>query len=281
MSFDFILSPSDIIYRSSHTREKLLGEWYTFVAEDSYGYGPITGEFKTKKPLKLLDITKNSFYNDYRDNIIKYSKINPILNEMKMILLFPLGFPDSRVYTKYVEGLELTIEPLTNNNVELDTQYYGNRSRYSVMPYDLQLVLLLKEMYPEYDGIVSPIRLPNILRNGYHHSEISIFNRDNIELVKELPRLQSGGTMISQEPIRILGAINIDNEFTRDYINKMKEFHRTFKFIKEDNLIEKQFAPHVYVHSTMPVITDNKGIPNISNTPVIRKNRKTRKRKNN
>lgn len=107
-----------------------------------------------------------------------------------------------------------------------------------------------------------------------------IFNRDNIELVKELPRTQSGG-MFSQKPIRIVGAISLDNEITREYVNTMKEFHRTFKLIKEDNLIEKQFAPHVYVHSTMPVITDNKGITNISNTPVTNKNRKTRKRKNN
>ena len=61
MSFDFILTPDTLLYRSAHTKEKLLGEWYTFLVEDSYGYGSVTGEFKTKKPLKLLDITKIAF----------------------------------------------------------------------------------------------------------------------------------------------------------------------------------------------------------------------------
>lgn len=279
MSFGFILSPSDLIYRSVNTREKLLGGWYTFVAEDSFGYGPITGEFKSKKPLKLLDITKNSFYNNFRDTIIKYSKSNPAMNSKKISILFPLGFPDSTIYTKFAKLIGIQKAESIDLNIELDTQYYGNRSRCSVMEYDLELILVLKDIYPDYDGIVSPIRLPNTLANAYHHSEMCIFNRDNIELVKELPRTQSGGTMFSQKPIRIVGAISLDNEITREYLSTMKEFHRTFKLIKEDNLIEKQFAPHVYVHSTMPVITDNNPITDISKSPATNKNRKTRKLK--
>ena len=281
MSFDFILTPDTLLYRSAHTKEKLLGEWYTFVAEDSYGYGSVTGEFKSKKPLKLLDITKNSFYSDVRDRINEYSKINPVINEKKSAILFPLGFPDYTVYIKFAELIPIQKSPSIDINIELDAQYYGNRSRCSLIAYDLELILVLKEIYPEYDGIVSPIRLPNTLLNGYQHSEMCIFNKDNIELVKELPRTQSGGTMFSQNPIRILGAISIDSEFTREYVSTMKEFHRTFKPLPNHSIIQQQFVPHVYVHPTMPVITDNKGIPNISNTPVTNKNRKTRKRKNN
>lgn len=63
--------------------------------------------------------------------------------------------------------------------------------------------------------------------------------------------------MFSQKPIRILGAISLDNEITREYVSSMKEFHRTFKPLPNHSIIQKQFAPHVYVHSTMPVITDN------------------------
>ena len=79
----------------------------------------------------------------------------------------------------------------------------------------------------------------------------------------------------SQKPIRILGAIHIDSEFTREYVSTMKEFHRTFKPLPNHSIIQQQFAPHLYVHST-PVITDNP-ITNISKTP--NKNRKTRKLK--
>jgi len=282
MSFDFLLSPDQVIYRSAHTRENLLGGWYTFIAEDSFGYGPITGEFKSKKTLKLLDITKNSFYNDFRDNIIKYSKSNPGMNSKKILLLFPLGFPDSTLYTKFADLIRIPRVPTIDFGIELDTQYYGNRSRCSVMEYDLELILVLKEIYPEYDGIVSPIRLPNILANAYHHSEMCIFNKDNIELVKELSRTQSGGSMFSQHPIRIVGAISIDNEYTREYVSTMKEFHRTFKLIKEDNLIEKQFVPHILVNPIMPVINTNNTMSNTSSVSktTLTKNRKTRKKRN-
>ena len=110
--------------------------------------------------------------------------------------------------------------------------------------------------------------------NGYQHSEMCIFNRDNVELVKELPRVQSGG-MFSQKPIRILGAISLDNEITREYVSTMKEFHRTFKPLPNHSIIQQQFSPHIYVHSTMPVITDSKPVTDISKPPT--KNRKTRK----
>jgi len=276
MSFDFILTPDTLLYRSAHTKEKLLGEWYTFLVEDSYGYGSVTGEFKTKKPLKLLDITKNSFYNDVRDRINEHSKINPVINEKKTSILFPLGFPDSTVYSKFADLIRIPRSPSIEFGIELDTQYYGNRSRCSLIQYDLELILVLKDIYPEYDGITSPIKLPNTLMNGYQHSEMCIFNRNNVELVKELPRVQSGG-MFSQKPIRILGAISLDNEITREYVSTMKEFHRTFKPLPNHSIIQQQFAPHVYVHSTMPVITDNKPITDISKSPT--KNRKTRKLK--
>ena len=265
MAFDFILNTHILLYRSVKTREYLLGEWYSFIPEETFGYGTITAEFKCKKSLKLLDITKNSFYNDFRDNIIKYSKSNPILNAKKMMLLFPLGFSDSTLYTKYANELKIPKADSVDFTIELDTQYYGNRSRYSVLQLDLELILVLKDIYPDYDGIISPIKLPNTLMNGYQHSEMCIFNKDNVELIKEIPRTQSGGNITQKEPVRILGAISLDNEFTREYVSSMKEFHKTFKLITTDNIIEQQFVPHVYVSPT----------ESISKV----KNRKTRKQR--
>jgi len=82
--------------------------------------------------------------------------------------------------------------------------------------------------------------------------------------------------MFSQKPIRILGAISLDNEITREYVSTMKEFHRTFKPLPNHSIIQQQFAPHVYVHPTMPVITDTKPNTPLTNSSVT-KNRKTRK----
>jgi hypothetical protein len=88
--------------------------------------------------------------------------------------------------------------------------------------------------------------------------------------------------MFSQHPIRIVGAISIDNEYTREYVSTMKEFHRTFKLIKEDNLIEKQFVPHILVNPIMPVINTNNTTSNTSSLTktALTNNRKTRKKRN-
>lgn len=86
--------------------------------------------------------------------------------------------------------------------------------------------------------------------------------------------------MFSQQPIRILGAISLDNEITREYVSSMKEFHRTFKPLPNHSIIQEQFVPYVY--HTMPVL--NQYTPVANTTPPIcntaTKNRKTRKRRN-
>ena len=241
MSFDFILTPDISLYRSVKLRDQLLGEWYCFIPEYTFGYGQITGEFKATKSLKLIDITKNSFYIEFRDKIIEYSKSNKLINDNKMLLLFPLGFTDFTVYTKFADQIHIPRVSTIDSVVELDTQYYGNRSRCSVLQLDLQLILVLKDIYSNYDGIISPVNLPNILINGHQHSEMCIFNKNNITLIKELPRIvQTGGDMDLTKGIPIVGAISIDNEFTREYTKSMKDFSKTFKLLSSDTIIEKQ-----------------------------------------
>jgi len=229
MSFDYILFTETLVYRSVRSRDQLLGEWYCFTPEDTFGYGEITGEFKCIRPLKLLDITKNTFYNDVTDKITEYCKTSSYVRENKMSFLFPLGFPDFTLYKEFAKE-ELKIEPadLVHKIIELETQYYGNRSRYSHIVLDLNLAILLKVIYPTYDGIVSPIRLPDRLRNGYQHSEICVFHKDIMELIKELPRPQSGG-MRSEGGIKILGALNFENDVIRELRESMKEFQHTLK----------------------------------------------------
>ena len=40
------------------------------------------------------------------------------------------------------------------------------------------------------------------------------------------------------ENIKIVGAINIDNEFTREYTKSMQEFSKTFKPLQTNSIIE-------------------------------------------
>ena len=227
MSFDYILSPDVLLYRSAKTRETLLGEWYCFRPEQTLGYGPITGEFKSNRPLKLLDITKNAFYTDFTGKFVEYSRSTPSVIPRKMYILFPLGFTDIDVYKKFADEIKFTREANIHLVLELDSQYYGNRSRCSVLEYDLELIVVLKKLYPEYDGIIAPVDLPDLLRNGYQHSELCVFNKDNITLIKELSIVYKGGEMKTTDEIPILGAMSLDNEITRKYVNDMKEIHKS------------------------------------------------------
>ena len=104
--------------------ETLLGEWYTFIPEDSFGYGQITGEFKSKKTLKLLDITKESFYTDVKYKIMEYSKRDSDVYNNRFSLLFPLGFTDSFSYSKFAEIAGITRADTLNSDILLETQYY-------------------------------------------------------------------------------------------------------------------------------------------------------------
>ena len=94
-------------------------------------------------------------------------------------------------------------------------------------------------------------------------------------MVKELPRIQTGGNM--SHPIRIGGAISIDNEFTRSYISSMKDFHETFVPLPKHSIIQQQFLPYSYVSSIGQTI-----IPQLSlnKSENVNKKRKTRKRNN-
>jgi len=275
MDFDFTLLSDVLLYRSVKLRDNLLGEWYSFMPQNTFGYGSITGEFKSIKPLKLLNITKNSFYNHFRDKIIDSSKKDESFNINKMMILFPLGFSDTTIYRKFAKELGIPSVPETDLIIELDTQYYGNRSRCSVMELDLQLILLLKDIYPEYDGIISPIKLPDILKNGFQHSELCIFNRDNIRLIKEIPQvLQKGGNMLRPNSIKIVGAISIDNDIIREYVSSMKEYRKTFKPTTNTNVIEEQFPSQIYEYP----VENTKNSESTPNKSTTNKKRRTRRK---
>ena len=78
------------------------------------------------------------------------------------------------------------------------------------------------------------------------------------------------------EPIRIGGAISIDNEFTRSYISSMKDFHETFVPLPKHSIIQQQFFPYAYVSSIGQTIIPQ---PSLNKTQNLNKKRKTRKRK--
>jgi len=72
---------------------------------------------------------------------------------------------------------------------------------------------------------------------------LCIFNKDNITLIKEIPRIQAGGNMKTEDEIPIIGAVSLDNEFTREYVNAMKDFHKTFKPLPKKEIMPAYKEP--------------------------------------
>jgi hypothetical protein len=102
--------------------------------------------------------------------------------------------------------------------------------------------------------------------------------------------MHSGGSLKAPGAIRIVGAISIDNEFTREFRKTMKEYHET-KMLHHDNYLGQKFLPQIVVtpvNISTPVTVVKSGGMNIPlrlnpsadiKEPVSVKHRKTRKRR--
>ena len=118
--------------------------------------------------------------------------------------------------------------------------------------------------------------MPNILSNGEQHSEICIFNKHNIILIKELPRIiQIGGNMNPINSVKIISAISLDNEFTRNYTKVMKDFSKTFIPLSNHSIIKEQNTLPNTLQNNVSYITESS---KISENHFNKKHRKTRKR---
>jgi len=181
------------LYRSGNKQSDLNGSWFCFNPNDTFGYGKITGEFQTKRVLKLIDITHPDFYNDYSHKLIQISKVNNDINTIKGQLLFPIGFIDINIYLEFAKSLSLQVSP-SSLDVGIESQFFGGRSRCSIHILDTNFINIIKEIYGlASDGIISPQRLPDRIRNGLHHSELCIFDINSIQYIDIIPRNIIGG----------------------------------------------------------------------------------------
>ena len=80
--------------------------------------------------------------------------------------------------------------------------------------------------------------------------------------------------MLRPDSIKIVGAISLDNEFIRAYVSSMKDFHRTFKLITDNNIIEERFPSQIYEYPVENTET-------AKNIPKTNSNKKRRTRRKN
>jgi len=229
-TFTRIIPSSTSLYRSADKADDLPGTWFSLVASDSYGYGSKTGEFRTVKELRLLDITTIEFHTDLIQKINKLSEKNMHVNNNKSTLLFPLGFTDYEIYKEMVKSV-LNIPIISPSNIQVDidsSQFFNNRSRLSIKNLDTNLVLLLNDLYKDIaDGIISPRPLPNRIQGGYHLKELFIFNYSYVEYKGEIARPITGGGIYPNQ------YYNYTNPFIENFVKDMDNYFKGKNDTKE------------------------------------------------
>ena len=244
MSYTYECPKNIHMYRSAHDITKLKnGRWFIFNKEDTFGYGNITGEFKPKRDLKLINITHPDFYTSLISVLNEYTLKSDDIEKYKLHILFPLGFPDIDVYRQFAKRIGLTVfYPPCREDVESASQLFGGRSRCSVHDIDSIFLKFIQSIYNTYDGLISPIKLPNKISNGLHHSELCIFDLNNVEFIRLIDRTSGGGhikNMNNDTPAMIIASNHTNPEIKRalkaitNFAKKMDKKNKTRKNYKK------------------------------------------------
>ncbi len=228
MSIELAILPKDtLVYRSYSDSTKRDGYWFALKAEDTFGYGDKTAVYRLKKDLKLIDITKKSFYENLKQLIAKETQISPDFKQKQSIILFPLGFEDGVFYRDLAKqyGVDYNayaLNPMIHTESQLD---FNNRSRLSIMQFDIEFVKFLKRQLGNVsDGIISLKPFPDIIRNGYQCSEMSVFDMSFVEYVNDTPRVVISGSSKTEQ----LAPIFIKTEGNENVQHITKNFDKIY-----------------------------------------------------
>jgi len=221
-----LLLKGSLIYRSYNDISNREGFWFSLDKTDTYGYGSHTAEFRLSRDLVLADITNPLFYEQLKDWLKDLTSRVVDLKQEHPFILFPLGFDDIVFYKDFARLIGIDVDafglsPVVHTESLL---YFGNRSRSSIRQCDIKMMEILKVIIGTVcDGICSLNKFPDIIRNGMHHPEISVFDNTHLEFVQDVARPVIGGSLTADDSPRILTAMNLDNEIIRNYVNLMDE----------------------------------------------------------
>lgn len=244
MSYITIIPVTKKFYRSAQSIDNLPGYWFGFTPNDTYNYGNITAEFNPVRELKLIDITSHDFYNEFTNKLLKLSELISTIDEKKDSILFPLGYVNIDTYRNFCNDYNINYAKSLDLPVQIATQFIHNRSRHSIKEADINLMNYLRVLYPNCDGIISQVNLPNIVLNGYHHAEIGLFDPNLMSPPNIIQRIISGGAKK-----KIVYAVNINNPALENDINILSELFTTELFANAVNSIQSN-NEHIIVNKT-------------------------------
>lgn len=228
----------DIIFHGSENKEFKLKDmpcWFGLIEHTSRRYAGNTGivrKYKINKNVKLLDVTNTLFHADYMARVNSY--FANTCDTSKAKVLVPLGLPDLETQISVLGLQNDGIYPNRNNSynenenkmlsyIQGFVPYIGHKHRYSVsgdVNLDKEMVEMMKIVYPNHDGYISPIMWPSYHLGGFLDKEMCLFNP--ITCLTEIShdaggkrrrnnkkKFQTGGDDILNPPL------NIDDLFTK------------------------------------------------------------------
>jgi hypothetical protein len=168
---------TDLYHGSNNNKLKLPLQnkptWFCENTQHISKYGQFIYSFKNNVELKLIDICSPIFQMHYSNEIN-----NKFTNsDDRMKYLVALGLPNYNTQDKFIGQPKCSYK----NKKEFDTvNYYLNftdhLNRFSQKKSDGDFVMMLKNIYPSFDGYISKQLAPSLYQCGFLIPEVCIFD---------------------------------------------------------------------------------------------------------
>ena len=176
--FTILYKPNKIIYKGTnkniYTKPFDIEPIWLGEINTAKKYGKYVHKFRTKKQLKLIDVTNGIFHNDFISKLNNLFKDQSASSEIKGMILLPFGLPnlDTQLRLKKLEKNILYNKDIIDQYIG----YFNNKHRLSIDKYDQETVKIMKILYPSFDGYISENLWPSYFHDGFVLPELCIFN---------------------------------------------------------------------------------------------------------
>lgn len=232
-----VVFPKDNVIYKGFTHDKTVFDhnskdpcWFAFEENKARKYGEYVHQYKTTKPLKLLNISSIIFKQHFIDQI----NMSSIGDDDKEKILLTLGIPNIHVQTDIVKKNLSSKENKCATSKDLQTKidYYNGYSRYSGTNLDSMMVAKLIAIYGKHvDGYIQPRDVPSCW-HGNFPAEMCIFNISKHTLTRIKNSVKGGSNkkeylepreLAHEEYVRMACSILKRAKYPNDVIEKFRK----------------------------------------------------------
>jgi hypothetical protein len=232
--------------------------WFALDKETAMAYGNVVFEYKLNTDLKMINIQSLEFHNRYMDDLNQLftgQDYNGV-DDRKIYLCIPIGLPNYEVQSKLLREKGIVYEQKLfeymkdSNKYEMYASCFNDRHRFSANSLDKEMVVVLKQLYPEYDGYASLIKWPSKIHGGLFNKEVCIFNPIlKLEYVKTHHVRKGAGKQLGSGsntcPLIVEGDTwnrmceGISQKEINEILEKFKDIDWTSVGVIKNNLVKK------------------------------------------